>query len=63
MSEARFMTVEEVAPLFRKSPKTIYRWAKDPKKLPASHDPAGGLLFERKRIMQILELMAEDKLQ
>lgn len=63
MSEARFMTVEEVAPLFRKSPKTIYRWAKDPEKLPVSHDPAGGLLFERKRIMQIVELMAKDMLK
>lgn len=56
------MKVEEVAPLFTKSPKTIYRWAVNGK-LPVSHDPAGGVQFERKRIMQILELMAEDKLQ
>lgn len=59
----RFMTVDEVAPLFNKSPKTIYRWAKDPDKLPVSHDPAGGVQFERKRVMQLLELMAKDLLK
>jgi predicted site-specific integrase-resolvase len=56
------MTVEEVAPLFTKSPKTIYRWASSGK-LPVAHDPAGGVQFERSRIMQIIELMAKDLLR
>jgi hypothetical protein len=57
----RFMTVEEVAPLFRKSPKTIYRWGNDPKLLGTAKtpDPAGGVLFEASRINQLLELMAK----
>lgn len=56
---SRFYTAEEVAPMFRKSVKTIYRWAKDPKKLPAVRDPGGGILFEAARIDQIVNNMGK----
>ncbi len=58
---SRFLNVDEVAPLFRKSKKTIYRWANDPKILGSAKtpDPAGGVLFEASRIEKILDLMAK----
>jgi len=59
----RFYTVGEIAPMFRASIKTIYRWAKDPERgLPVCHDPARGILFEASRIDQMVELMAKDLL-
>ncbi len=60
----RFYTADEIAPMFRTSVKSIYRWAKDPEiGLPVCHTPAGGLLFEAARIDQLIELMAKDLLK
>lgn len=56
-----FYTVQDVAPMFAASPKTIYSWIAAGK-IPACRDPGGGVKFERGRIDHMVELMKKDLL-
>ena len=55
MTEIKYLTVQEVATLFRRSTKTIYRWIEEGDPIKEYTRVGGGVLIPESEIERILE--------